>query len=221
MRAGPASNPYGVEGYKSLAYEIVRDLGRVPDQVYMACAVGESLYGVYKGFQELARYGVIDRIPKMNACQPSGANVLERSVAAGLTECITLPNPSSIATSVREPSSGEHALEAIYKSDGRALSVRDEEILDMMHLLGREGLCVEPASAVAAAGLAHGRRAAWIDDQEWVVAVLTSSGIKWPQQLSMVTHNATALEPAFSALQAALCARGLDISGTPAKAVSR
>jgi threonine synthase len=89
----------------------------------------------------------------------------------------------------------------------------------MMHLLGREGLGVEPASAVAAAGQAHGRRAGWIDDQEWVVAVLTSSGIKWPQQLSVVTQSATALEPALSALQAALYARGLDISGTPAKAL--
>jgi threonine synthase len=51
----------------------------------------------------------------------------------------------------------------------------------MMRLLDREGLCVEPASAVAAAGLAHGRRAGCISDDEWVIAVLTSSGIRWPQ----------------------------------------
>jgi threonine synthase len=215
MWAGPASNPYGVEGYKSLACEIVRDLGRAPDQVYMACAVGESLYGVYKGFKELVHFGVIDRVPKMMACQPSGANVLEQSTAAGLRECITLPNPSSIATSVREPSSGEHALEAIYESGGRALSVGDDQIVDMMRLLGREGLCVEPASAVAAAGLAHGRRAGWISDDEWVVAVLTSSGIKWPQQLTMVTHGAATLEPTLSSLQAALSARGLDSTSAP------
>jgi len=212
MRGGSASNPYGVEGYKSLAYEIVRDLGRAPDQVYMACAMGESLYGVYKGFKELAHFGVIDRVPKMNACQPSGANVLEQSVAAGLKECITLPNPSSIATSVREPSSGEHALEAVYESGGRALSVSDEQILDMMRLIGREGICVEAACAVAAAGLAHGRRAGWIDDDERVIAVLTSSGIKWPHQLSLATHGATTLAPTRASLQAALSTHGLDVT---------
>ena len=128
---------------------------------------------------------------------------------------MTLPNPSSSATSVREPSSGEYALEAIYESGGRALSVSDEQILDMMRLLGREGLCVEPASAVAAAGLAHGRAAGSLSDDEWVVAVLTSSGIKWPRQLTMVTHGAATLEPTLSSLQAALSARGLDITSAP------
>ncbi len=213
MGPGPATNPYGVEGYKSMAYEIVRDLGRAPDQVYMACAVGESLYGVYKGFKELAHFGVIDRTPRMVACQPSGANVLERSVAAGRKEAITLPHPSSVATSVREPTSGEHALEAIYASDGRALSVDDDETLAMMRLLGREGICVEPACAVAVAGVARERGAGRIGDDELVVAVLTSSGIKWPQQLGLVTHSATTLEPTLEALHDALRVRELDIEG--------
>ena len=86
---------------------------------------------------------------------------------------------------------------------------------------GREGLCVEPASAVAAAGLAHGRHAGWISDDEWVVAVLTSSGIKWPQQLSMVTRGAATLEPTLSSLQAALSERGLDSTSAPCGASSR
>jgi len=209
MGPGSASNPYGVEGYKSLAYELVRDLGRVPDHMYMACAVGESLYGVYKGFKELMRLGLTDRVPRMNACQPAGANVLEQSIAAGLSECVTLEHPSSVATSVREPTSGEHALQAIYESGGHALAIDDEQTLDLMRIIGMEGICIEPASAVAAAGLVHDRRLGRIADDDYVVAVLTSSGIKWPCELNLVTGGGIALEPTLAALQTALSARGL------------
>ncbi|HZU14963.1 MAG TPA: pyridoxal-phosphate dependent enzyme [Chloroflexota bacterium] len=215
MRAGPASNPYGVDGYKSIAYEIVRDLGRAPDQMFMASAIGDSFYGVYKGFQELLRYGVIDRLPRMNTCQPAGANVLEQSVASGLRECITLPNPQSVAISVREPTSGEHALEAIYQSDGRALSVPDEQILEVMRAIGREGLCVEPASAVAVAGLIHARQAGWVADDEYVVAVPTSSGVKWPHELSLVTSSGERVQPTIADLQRVLRDRGLDVTFQP------
>jgi threonine synthase len=79
-----------------------------------------------------------------------------------------------------------------------------------MKLMGRGGFCVESASAVAVAGLAHGRRQGWIADDERAVAVVTSSGIKWPYQLNQVTHSATQLEPTLAALQDALSARGLN-----------
>lgn len=209
MGPGPATNPYGVEGYKSLAYELVRDLGRVPDRVYMACAVGESLYGVYKGFKELMQLGVTGRVPRMNACQPAGADVLAQSVASGLTTCITIPHPASIATSVREPTSGDHALEAIYESGGSALAIDDEQTLELVRILGTEGLCVEPASAVAAAGIVQDRQLGRISDDECVVAVLTSSGIKWPNTLSLVTKEASPLESTLEALHTALQERGV------------
>jgi threonine synthase len=77
----------------------------------------------------------------------------------------------------------------------------------MMRLLDREGLCVEPGSAVVATGLAHGRAAGWLSDDECVVAVRTSSAIKWPQPLTVVTHGAATLEPTLSSLRAALSAR--------------
>lgn len=209
LRGGPASNPYGIEGYKAIAYEIVRELGRAPDQVFMACANGGSLYGVYKGFKELRGLGLIDRLPRMMACQPAGANVLERSVTAGLRQCVVLDNPSSIAISVREPSSGEYALEAIYESEGRALSVTDEQILDAIELMGREGLCVEAASAVVAAGIRQARERGWIGDEETVVAVVTSSGVKWPETLEIVGKAGVPLEPDLGALQVALASLDL------------
>ena len=59
---GPA-NPYGVEGYKTLAYEVFAQLGRAPDRFCVPTSAGDALYGPYKGFLDLQRLGVIDRLP--------------------------------------------------------------------------------------------------------------------------------------------------------------
>lgn len=50
-------HPFGPEGYKTLAYEIALGLGRAPAAVHLPTGYGELLFGVAKGFQELARLG--------------------------------------------------------------------------------------------------------------------------------------------------------------------
>ena len=46
-----------------------------------------------------------------------------------------------------------HALRAVLESEGEALSATDAEILDAQSMLGQEGLCVEPSSALPVACL--------------------------------------------------------------------
>src|SRR5712692_1324601 len=47
------SNPYGIEGYKSLAYEIVEDLGwTAPDRCVVPSGYSDGLFGIWKGMQE-------------------------------------------------------------------------------------------------------------------------------------------------------------------------
>src|SRR5262249_8050164 len=49
------SNPYGIEGYKTLAYEVVEDLGgTAPDMVVVPSAYSDGLHGIGKGMAELA-----------------------------------------------------------------------------------------------------------------------------------------------------------------------
>jgi len=43
------ANPYAIDGYKSLAFELVKQLGSEPDQVVFAIAGGDSLVGTWKG----------------------------------------------------------------------------------------------------------------------------------------------------------------------------
>ncbi|MDZ7846921.1 MAG: pyridoxal-phosphate dependent enzyme [Owenweeksia sp.] len=73
-------NPYRVQGDKTTAIEIHRQLlelaqSPVPDYVIVPTANGSCLAGVWEGFKEMCRLGVIERLPRMVSagypqCQP-------------------------------------------------------------------------------------------------------------------------------------------------------
>jgi threonine synthase len=178
---GPA-NPYGVEGYKTIAYEIFGQLGGVPDRVCVPTAAGDVLYGPYKGFRELRQLGRTDRMPRMTACQSSEANPLVEAVRQGLDHVPTV-EPASLAISIGDPTTSHCALEAIRRSDGDAWEAPDAGLLQAVALLGRHGVCVEAASATPIAALRRAVEAGRLDREERIVAVLTGTGMKWPAQI--------------------------------------
>jgi threonine synthase len=194
-------NPFGAEGYKTIAYELVRDLGAVPDRVFVPCAGGDTLYGIWKGFEEQRRLGLIDRLPRMYGCQPAGANALELTLQHGGDASVVLDHPSSIATSVRERSVGLHAVEVVRASRGGAPTATDEEILEAMRWLGTEGFVVEPASALPLACVAALAQTGDLDPAEVVVCLLTAAGIKWPDVLAQLARRPAYVEPTVEALR--------------------
>ncbi len=55
------SIPYGVEGHKTISYEITEQMERcMPDSLVMSAAYADGLSGVWKGFMELHRLGWIN-----------------------------------------------------------------------------------------------------------------------------------------------------------------
>jgi threonine synthase len=194
-------NPFGVEGYKTIAYELIRDLGVVPDRIFVPCAGGDTFYGIWKGFKELMLLGLIDRLPRMYGCQPARANALKLTLQSGGQSSVILERPHSIATSVRERSVGLHAVEVVRESRGGAPTATDEEILEAMRWLGHEGLVVEPASALPLACAAKLARSGEIDPSEVVVCLLTAAGIKWPDTLAELTGQPPYVEPTIEALR--------------------
>jgi threonine synthase len=182
----PVSNPYGGEGYKTIAYELAEQLGpeRVASaNVFVPVGGGDCIYGLYKGWSELVELGVLARIPRIFACQPEGAAPLaeaERSGSAHVAELATVR--PSLALSIRESMTGDHGLEALRNSGGHALSLSDASIVDAQDRLARDGLTVDPASAASLAGalsLPPGQLA----PDALVVCLLTASGARWPRPI--------------------------------------
>jgi threonine synthase len=176
----PTANPYGIEGYKTIAHEIFRDLGeRLPDRILIPTAGGDLLTGISLGQQEVLRAGFPVQPASLVACQPSGAAPLVAAIERGLDEVPFLPDADSIALSIGDPITGKNALRAVRETEGDAVAVSDEEILDAGRLFAKTGLFIEPSSAAPLAVLRKLVREQPEIRDETIVCVLTSSALKW------------------------------------------
>jgi threonine synthase len=193
------STPWGVEGYKTIAYEIAEDLGwTAPDVVAIPAAYSDGLAGVFKGFAELAELGLVKHAPRMVAAEPFGplARALERgldapeavppaSASSGLPPASAssgLDGPApSVAFSIGSRYGTWQGLDALRRSGGLATALTDEGILEAQRLLARdEGLYVEPSAAAALTAVMQLAARKALDPEATIAVVLTSGGLKDP-----------------------------------------
>ncbi len=178
---GPAigSNPMGVEGYKTIAYEIAEAMEwRVPDWCAIPACYGDSLYGIWKGFEEMRALGWIERVPRLRAAEVSGS--LTQAMEQGLeTPPVRELANASVATSIGAAQGTYQGIAALRASRGRAVFVEDAEILAWQAKLARlEGLYAEPAAVAALPAIARLRAEGTIAGDATVVALLTATGLK-------------------------------------------
>lgn len=187
----PAGAPYGVEGYKTIAFEMILATRKRPmEYVFVPVGGGDGLYGLYKGWREFLRLGFAETMPKFVAVQPTGANPVVRAVEANEEFMRAIPDATSMATSTREEIAADHSLTAIYGSQGFAVSVTEQEIRDAILLLAQHGVAAEAASALPIAGVKNALREGLVESGAQIAALLTSSIVKWPPLLADLTPRA-------------------------------
>ena len=177
-------NPYRLEGQKTIGFEVLDQLGGVPDRIVLPVGNAGNISAVHKGLTELKDLGFIDSLPRMTGVQAEGSAPVVRAIREGLPEVIPEPAPETVATAIRigAPVNGEKALAAIRKTGGTAVSVSDAEILAMQKALAsREGIGIEPASAASVAGVRRMVEEGIIDRDERVVCVVTGHLLKDPE----------------------------------------
>jgi threonine synthase len=174
------SNTYGIEGYKTIAFELVDQLGRVPDKVVMPVGAGDAFFGAWKGFQEYRDLGYADDVPTMLAGEVFGP--LQNAQEKGLDHVEETRRAPTVAISVGMHTSTYQALSVLNDSGGVARSASDEEMIRMQQLLAaEEGIYAEASSVLSLAAIPHMIEAGAIDPEETVVAFLTSTGLKDPE----------------------------------------
>ena len=174
------SNPFGIEGYKTISYEIAEALGgSAPDLVVVPTAYSDGLFGIWKGFTELHTLGLVKSRPRMVAAEAFGP--LANALRKGLEWPERVEGSSSVAFSIASPYGTYQGLAALKASDGLATPITDEGIFEAQRALaGDEGIFVEPTSAAALTAAMQLRRQGAIDPDQLVVVVLTSGGLKDP-----------------------------------------
>ncbi|MFN8598576.1 MAG: pyridoxal-phosphate dependent enzyme [Anaerolineae bacterium] len=154
------------QSMKTLAYEVCEQLGlmqdgfgkwRAPDWYIQAVSGGMGPIGTYRGFQELYQLGLIDRMPRIAIVQAAGCAPMVTAFKAGKETADIVSDPQThIATlATGNPGLAYTELRRIVTETGGTMEmVSDEEAFRAMHVMAKmDGLSVEPATAVAFAGL--------------------------------------------------------------------
>jgi threonine synthase len=173
------SNPFGIEGYKTIAYEIAEAFDwQPPEWCVLPVCYGDALYGMWKGFEELKALGWIARTPRFVAAEVSGS--LGAALAGGEAMPPDRPrNVATIATSIGANQGTVQALDVLRRSNGVALTIENDELIHWtVTLARREGIWAEPASAAPFAAIERLRAQGTIGAGDRVVALLTASGLK-------------------------------------------
>lgn len=173
-------NPYTVEGKKTVAMEIIEQLGwSVPDTIIVPTGDGCILSGVWKGVVDLERLGLIDRLPRLVAAQAEGSQAIKRAFETDGAIRPVAPATLADSISVSVPRNGVMAVQDLRASKGLAVAVSDQEILAAMSLLGRtSGIFGEPAGVIALGALRKLCSDGRIGRDERVVILVTGSGLK-------------------------------------------
>jgi threonine synthase len=172
-------NPYILEGIKSISYEIAARLPGAPDVVVCPVGGGDMLTAQWRGYLELERAGVIDRLPRMIAVQSLDAPPLLEAFRNGDARVAPLPYAKSRISGINVPFTGEHALAAVRESGGVVAGIMDDEAFSMQRRLGvEEGIWVEPASAAPVAALPQLLAEGHVQPGETVVCLLSGAGFK-------------------------------------------
>lgn len=184
-----------VESMKVISYEISEQLESIrqpdpsktssrtpvkfhaPDWYLQSVSGGIGPMGVMKGFKEMIQMGWTDRMPQLGIIQAEGCAPMVHAWKQDLDTAEPVRSPRTrIATlATGNPGKTYTLLSRAIKQDGGTFeSVSDEEAYRAMHFLAKmEGLSVEPAAAVAFAGLVKLVRSGTIKDSDTVVVNCT------------------------------------------------
>ena len=216
-------NPFRIEGQKTVAFELLEQCDwRVPDHLVVPGGNMGNSAALGKGFDEMRRLGLIDRLPKISIVQAEGsaplahlfAGLKSSEIAADAAfpgEIAPVANPRTLATAIKigAPVSWKKALRAVLRTRGSIITVSEPEIADAKAIIGRDGIGCEPASATTVAGIRKLVSAGKIRADESVVAVLTGHVLKDPDYASHY-HRGTL---SFESLTAEGAAKSVPIAG--------
>jgi threonine synthase len=177
--------PYRMEGKKVMGYELAEqfDWG-LPDVIVYPTGGGTGLVGMWKAFAELEALGWLDKTkrPRMVSVQADGCAPVVKAFQKGATFCDFWTNAQTIASGLRVPKSfADHLiLKDIYDSEGTAIAVSDEVILESQKQLAMmEGIFAAPEGAATLAALKELIKQGWVHPDERIVLFNTGSGLKY------------------------------------------
>jgi threonine synthase len=189
---------YG-EGSKTLAFEIVEQLGwRLPTAVVAPMAGGSLVTKLHKGFAEFLRAELVSgSAPRLFGAQAAGCAPIVRLVERG-GETIAPEIPRTIARSIAigNPADGVYAARAIRESGGWAAAVSEADLVTGIRLLAETtGIFTETAGGVTVAAALRLAETGHLTADTEVVLCITGNGLKTIEALTDVLPEEPVIAP--------------------------
>jgi threonine synthase len=177
--------PYRIEGKKTMGFELAEQMDwTLPDAIFYPTGGGTGLIGMWKAFAELKELGWLkSKLPKMIAIQSTGCAPIVDAFNKGIDHAPLWENAQTIASGIRVPAAiGDFLiLDAIRQSNGCALAVEDEHIINTRDMVAKkDGLLLCPEGAATAAGYQIALEKKIINEDEKVILFNCASGLKYP-----------------------------------------
>jgi threonine synthase len=184
--------PYRVEGKKTMAYELVEQLGgELPDAIIYPTGGGTGLVAMWKAFAELEQLGWIGQArPRLISVQAEGCAPLVQAFEAGHEHAAVWPNPTTQVAGLRAPRvlADFLCLRAIRESGGTAIAVPDEAMFLAQRETGEtEGISLCPEGGACVAAIRALLDQHYIDPDERVVIFNTASSLKYTDMMPSET----------------------------------
>jgi len=200
--------PFRIEGKKTMGYELAFDLtvrsevggrrsevgGRtpltthhspltLPDVIFYPTGGGTGLIGMWKAFDEMQQLGWIGpQRPRMVVVQAEGCAPIVNAFEVGADHAEPFPNAQTVASGLRVPSAvGDFLmLKVLKESNGTAITVSDEELLDGVRELARyQGIYACPEAGAVWKAAVRLLGTGWLKPSERIVLFNTGSGLKY------------------------------------------
>ncbi|RNF41191.1 threonine synthase [Planococcus salinus] len=188
--ASTLKEPYRIEGKKTMGLEIAEQMDwEMPDVILYPTGGGVGLIGIYKALNELKKLGWVEgKLPRLVAVQATGCAPIVKAWKENKKESEFWPDSTTLAFGINVPKAlGDFlVLEALYETEGCAIAIDDETMLEEQQTIARlEGAFICPEGAAAFAAIRELKQTGWIKEGEKVVALNTGAGIKYPDTVEI------------------------------------
>jgi threonine synthase len=180
--------PYRLEGKKTLGYEIAEQMNwQLPDVIIYPTGGGTGLIGMWKAFHEMMELGWIEgALPKMVAVQAFNCQPIVKTWKGEQPNCKEYIGKPSLANglAVPNPFAEDMIMEVLNHSNGMALAIKEEEMIQGVREIGKEqGLLMAPEGGAIWAAMHRLLKKGFIQRSEKILLLNTGSGYKYLENI--------------------------------------
>lgn len=175
-------NPWRLEGQKTVALEIVQQLGwQAPDWIALPGGNLGNTFAVGAGLELVERLAGVPRRTKLLVGQVETANPFYRSFLKDFAsrEDVTAGETAATAIRIGAPVSFDRAVKALRRCGGRVTQASEDALADAAALADTCGQFLCPQTAAALAGIRQAVSEGRIGPADRVVLVSTAHGLKF------------------------------------------